>query len=225
MSSYTHPLTLQVQELFIDSELTPDATFIFLKEVNDLFVSQTILHSNDLPLVIRKLYAIDDNEMYSVISVCGVNGYEAVLMPQLPPFMFKQARTETVELLKASGKYAGKELYNEILKVGNLLHAVFALLKDSTRTSRRAIGNAELTQTVEFPDYETLKAFYECGRKVSYESMVEGEANLGYNNNIYLCAHCNKYHQGQPRVSTAPPVAEEVILGRYKTAWRRYHKI
>lgn len=225
MSSYTHPLTLQVQELFIDSELTPDVTFIFLKEVNDLFVSQTILHSNDLPLVIRKLYAIDDNEMYSVISVCGVNGYEAVLMPQLPPFMFKQARTETVELLKASGKYAGKELYNEILKVGNLLHAVFALLKDSTRTSRRAIGNAELTQTVEFPDYETLKAFYECGRKVSYESMVEGEANLGYNNNIYLCAHCNKYHQGQPRVATAPPVAEEVILGRYKTAWRRYHKI
>lgn len=225
MSSYTHPLTLQVQELFIDSELTPDATFIFLKEVNDLFVSHTILHSNNLPLVVRRLYSIDDNEMYSIISVCGVNGYEAVLLPQLPPFMFKKVRTETIELLKASGKYAGKELYNEILKVGNLLHAVFALLRDSTRTSRRAIGNGVMTQEIEFPDFETLKAFYECGRKVSYESVTEGEANLEYGNNIYLCVHCKKYHQGQPRVSTAPPVAEEVVLGRYKTAWRRYHKI
>lgn len=225
MSSYTHLLTLQVQELFIDSELTPDVTYVFLKEINDLFVSKTITQSNYLPAVVRRLYEIDDNAMYSVISVCGFDGYEAVLMPQLHPVMFKKARTETIGLLKASGKYTGKELHDEILKVGSLLRSIITLLNDSTRTSRRAIGNGVLTQKVEFPDYETLKAFYECGRKVSYESMGEGEANLEYNNNIYLCGHCNKYHQGKPRVSTAPPVAEEVILGRYKTAWRRYNKI
>lgn len=225
MSPYTHPLTLQVQELFIDSELTPDATCLFLKEVNDLFVSQTIIHSDNLPLVIRKLYAINDNEMYSIISVCHSGGYEAVLMPQLTPSMFKEVRKKTIELLKTSGKYSGEKLYNEILKVGSLLQSITILLKDSTRTSRRAIGDGVLTHEIEFPDFETLKAFYECGRKVSYESMVEGEANLEYNNNIYLCVHCSKYHQGQPRVSTAPPVAEEVILGRYRTAWRRYNKI
>lgn len=225
MSSYTHFLTLQVQELFLDSELTPDATCVFLKELNNLFVSKTITQSNYLPAVVRRLYEIDDNEMYSVISVCGFDGYEAVLMPQLHPVMFKKARTETIELLKASGKYVGKELYDEILKVGYLLQSVITLLNDSTRTSRRAIGNGVSTQEVVFPDYDTLKAFYECGRKVSYESMVEGEANLECNNNIYLCVHCSKYHQGQPRVSTAPPVAEKVLLGRYKTAWRRYNKI
>lgn len=226
MSSYTHPLTLQVQEVFINSELTPDATCLFLKELNDLFVSKTIIQSNNLPLVVRRLYAIDDGEMYSIISVCSSDGYEAVLMPQLPPFMFKKARTETIELLKLSGKYAGKDLYNEILKLGNLLNSVLTLLKDSTRTSRRAIGNGQPpTHEVEFPDYETLKAFYECGRKVSYETMIEGEANLEYNNSIYLCVHCSKYHQGKPRAFAAPSVAEEVILGRYRTAWRRYNKI
>lgn len=226
MSAKTHPLTLQVQELFIDSELTPDVTCLFLKEVNDLFISATIIQSDKLPLVISRLYAINDNEMYSVISVCGVEGYEAVLIPQLSPSTFKKARTETIKLLKSSGKYVGQDLFDEILKVGNLLNSVVRLLKDSTRTSRRAISNEMLpTHEVEFPDYKILKAFYECGRKVSYNSVPEGEANLEYNNSIYLCVHCKKYHQGQPRVTTAPLVPEEVVLGRYKTAWRRYNKI
>ena len=210
----------------MDSELTPDATGILLKDINDLFVGKTIVRSDNLPSVIRKLYAIDDNEMYSIISVCSSVSYEAILTPQFAPYMFKTARTNTIELLKSSGKYAGKDLHDEILKVGNLLNSVFGLLKHSTRTSRRAIGNGlPSTREFEFPDYEILKAFYECGRKVSYESVIEGEANLEYNNSIYLCTHCNRYHQGQPRVSTAPQVPEEVVLGRYRTTWRRYNKI
>lgn len=225
MVSYTHPLTQQVQELFIDSELTPDVTCLFLKELNDIFVGNTIMHSNNLPAVVRRLYEIDDNQIYSIISVCTLDGYEAVLLPQLLPEVFKNARNKTVELLKKSGKYAGKELYDEIFKLGALLAIVIRVLKHSTRTSRRAIGNGESSHEIEFPDYETLKAFYECGRKVAYASFGEGEANLEYNNNVYLCIHCNKYHQGQPKAATAPPVAEEVILGRYRTAWRRYNKI
>jgi hypothetical protein len=226
MSPYTHPLTLQVQELFIGSELTPDVTCLFLSEINDFFVSHTIIHSDNLPLVVSRLYEIDDKEMYSVISVCGVTGYEAVLIPQMVPAMFKKIRTETIEFIKASGKYSGQELYAEIDKVGGLLNAVNRLLRDSTRTSRRAISNdISPSQEIEFPEYDALKAFYKCGRKVAYKTVIEGETNLEYGNTIYLCVHCNEYHQGKNRVSNAPVVAEEIMMGRYKTAWRRYHKI
>jgi hypothetical protein len=224
MSAKTHPLTLQVQELFTDSDLTPEVTSLLLNELDEYFVSNTLDYSDNLPSVVRNLYEIGDNEMYTIISVCGFNGYEAVLIRPLQ-HIIKAASQKTIDFLRESGHYEKYALHAEILKVNTLLKTVLELLRNSTRTTRRAIGNGVATEEIEFPDYETLKAFYECGRKVTYESMAEGEAKLEYVNNIYLCVHCNKYHQGQPKVSTAPPVAEEVMLGRYRTAWRRYNKI
>lgn len=224
MSVKTHPLTLQVQELFIDSALTPEATRLLLDELDRYFVSSTLDHSANLPSVVSNLYAIGDHKMYTIISVCGFNSYEAVLIPPLQNII-KPSSQKTINFLRESGKYEKHALHAEITKVNSLLKDVLELLKNSTRTTRRAIGNGVPTPEVDFPDYETLKAFYECGRKVSYKSIAEGEANLEYLNNIYLCAHCNRYHQGQSKVSSAPPVAEEVKLGRYRTAWRRYNKI
>lgn len=222
--SFNHPLTLQIQELFTDSELSPEANYVLLEELNSYFVRNTLNYSNNLPEVVQSLYAIGDHKMYTIISVCGFNGYEAVLMPPLQ-HLIKSSSQKTINLLKSSGNYENQLLHEEIKKLNRLTKAVLELLKDSTRTSRRAIGHGTATQEVEFPDYDTLKVFYECGRKVTYESVTEGESNLEYGNNVYLCVHCGKYHQGKAKVSSAPPVAEEVILGRYKTAWRRYNKV
>lgn len=224
MAIKTHPLTLQVQELFTDSELSPEATCLLLEELDSYFVKNTLHYSDNLPEVVQRLYAIGDQQMYTIISVCGFNGYEAVLLPPLQ-HLIKSSSQKTINLLKSSGNYESELLHEEIKKLNRLTKAVLELLKDSTRTSRRAIGHGVATQEFEFPDYEILKAFYECDRKVAYESIAEGESNLEYGNNVYLCVHCSKYHQGKAKVSTAPPVAEEVVLGRYKTAWRRYNKV
>ena len=186
-------------------------------------MKNTLHYSDNLPEVVQRLYAIGDQQMYTIISVCGFNGYEAVLLPPLQ-HLIKSSSQKTINSLKVPVTMKGTTARRN--KVANLLtKAVLELLKDSTRTSRRAIGHGVATQEFEFPDYEILKAFYECGRKVAYESIAEGESNLDYGNNVYLCVHCSKYHQGKAKVSTAPPVAEEVILGRYKTAWRRYNKV
>lgn len=224
MPSYKNPLTLQVQELFIDSELTPEVTGMLLDELNGYFTSKTLLHSNDIPTVIRHLYSIGDHERYSIISVCGFHGYEAVLIPSLQPFL-KSTSHKTISFLKESGKYEREVLHAEILKVNQLLKAVLELLRNSTRTTRRAIGHNELAEEFEFPDNETLKVFYECGRKISYDSIETVLNELNDETNAYLCKHCGRYHQGRFSVPGATPVPEGVMQGRYKTAWRRYKKI
>ena len=222
MQAYTHPLTLQVQELFIDSDLTPDVTCLLLAELNTYFETRTIAHSDNLPVLVKTLYARNDNAMYSIISVCDVGGYEAVLITPLQ-HIIKESSQQALTYLKASGQYEGVTLHTEISKLNALLKVVLELLKNSTRTSRKAIGDS--VKEIDFPDDETLQVFYECGRKVSYDSLEEGEDSLDEENNVYLCRHCNKYHQGRASAVNAPPVDYEVKLGRYKTAWRRYHKI
>lgn len=208
----------------MDSTLSPDATRFLLNELDSSFAKGTLAYSSDLPYVVRSLYAIGDQEMYSIISVCGFEGYEAVLVPPLMT-LTKSSLVSTIQMLKDSGKYEKESLQTEIAKATQLLRAVLELLRDSTRTSRRAIGHGVATEEFEFPDYEILKAFYECGRKVAYESIAEVESNLESGNDVYLCVHCSKYHQGKSKLYSAPPVAEEVILGRYKTAWRRYNRV
>lgn len=226
MSSYKHPLTLQVQDLFTDSALTPDVTRILLDELDGYFMSITLDHSRNLPSVVDNLYAIGDHEMYSIISVCGVESYEAVLIPSLQ-HLIKGSSQQTLTFLRESGKYEKQSLHVEITKVIQLLKAVLELLRNSTLTTRRAIGSGVgvPTKDITFPDYETLKVFYECGRKVAYQSDEEGKEKLFSCNSLYLCVHCNKYHQGRPSIPNPPPVSEAIILSRYKLAWRRYNKI
>jgi hypothetical protein len=226
MSSYKHPLTLQVQELFTDSELTPDVTRLLLEELDEYFTSVTLDYSDNLPSVVNNLYAIGDHEMYSIISVCGFNSYEAVLIPPLQ-HLIKASSQKTIAFLRESGKYEKQTLHAEITKVIQLLKSVLELLRDSTLTTRRAIGSGVgvPTKEIDFPDYQTLKIFYECGRKVTYESDTEGIEKLFSCNSLYLCAYCNKYHQGRTSGPNPLPVSEEIILSRYKLAWRRYNKI
>jgi hypothetical protein len=222
MPFFTHPLTLQVQEIFTESDLAPEVTRLLLDELNSYFVRHTITYSENLPAIVETLYAIADQKMYTIVSVCDFHGYKAVLLPPLQ-HLIKDSSKETITRLKMSGKYEGVSLHAEIMKVNTLLKHVLELLRSSTRSTRKAIGLEG--KEVEFPDDETLKIFYECGRKVSYDSKEHAESNVTSENALYRCRHCNKFHQGRKKAVTAPPVDYEVKLGRYKTAWRRYHKI
>lgn len=223
MRTNLHPLTLQVQELFLDSNLTPKVNLMLLKGIDDYFQQQTIACSNNMPQLVDKLYLIGDNEMYTIISTCNHSGYHAALMPAIQGIIRSSAK-DTIKYIKESGEYQKEDLSKVIKDVNVLMKSVLLVLRDSTRTTRRAIGTTDFKE-VEFPDYETLKVFYECERKVRYGSVEEGNAGMIAGNNIYLCPHCSGYHQGQARVAGAPEVPLNVQLGRYKTAWRRYNNV
>lgn len=207
----------------MDSNLTPKVNFLLLEGIDKYFKERTIEVSDNLPHLVKKLYAIGDGNLYTIISICNHDGYQAVLLPPLTQFIRHSAK-EAINFLKESREYNNESLGKPIREINTLMKVALEILRDSTRSSRKAIGDIPAGE-VEYPDYETLKSFYECGRKVKYDSLEEAESKLAESNNVYLCDRCSHYHQGRPIAHKAPVVPEEIKLGRYKTVWRRYHKI
>lgn len=225
MSSYCkNPLAQQIQELFVDSPLTPDLTALFLSSLDDVFMKHTIMCSDNLPAVVEHLYGIDDGNMYAVISVATVDEYKAVLIPLLSPII-RGAAVPVINHLKESGLYAGVTLNEEIKKLTKFLSFVLEVLTNSIKTKRKAIGNGGNPNEVVFPDDEVLRAFYECGRKVAYPSADTSGIVVYSENSLYHCKRCQQYHQGRTSVANAPVVPDEIMMSRYKSTWRRYKKI
>lgn len=223
MSAERHPLTLQVEELFLNSNLTPKLNFLLLQGIDDYFKQQTIEISDNLPYLVKQLYSIADDELYTIISWCNHDGYQAVLLHPLSQFIRESAK-ETIRFVKESDEYRNKSLEKAIRGVNALMKIVLEVLKDSTRTTRKAIGYVPAPE-VEYPDFATLKRFYECDRKVRYDTYEEAESNLAEQNDAYACPHCFRYHQGRATLRNAPAIPEEITRGRYQTVWRRHHKI
>lgn len=206
----------------MSSHLTPEVNFMLLKGIDDYFKSQTIEITDNLPRLVKKLYAIGDGKLYTIIGVCYQDQYEAVLTTPLLNFI-RSSSQEAISFLKESSE-RGESLEIAIRDVNDFMKVVLEVLRNSTLSSRKAIGDSAVKE-VEYPDYGTLKAFYECGRKVKYHSYEEAESNLERVNSIYLCSSCSHYHQGRAVARNAPPLPEDIKLSRYKTVWRRYHKI
>lgn len=223
MRTERHPLTLQIQDIFLASHLSPDLNFLLIEGIDDYFKNSTLAISDDLPRLVKKLYSIDDNKIYTIISVCSQDQYQAVLLTPLLSFINHSSKN-AITFLKQSGELSGHALADAIKDVNDLMKIALELLRDSTLSSRRAIGDKPV-EDIEYPDYETLKSFYECGRKVKYSSYEEAESNLDAVNSVYLCPLCSQYHQGQSTARKSPPIPEDIKLIRYKKIWRRYHKI
>lgn len=222
MEAERHPLTLLMEELFISSHLTPAITSCLLRGVDSYFKANTIAISDNIPALTEQLYSIGDNEMYTIVSFCNQQGYQAVLLPQTTHFI-RHSSQEAVKYIRESENYQKEQIAEEIGKINRLMKAALYILRDSTRTSRQAIGLSN--KTIDFPDFETLERFYQCGRKTQYLSQDDAMTNLSKDNRVYQCPHCTYYHQGRTALQNAPTIPHEIKLGRYKTAWRRYHKI
>lgn len=222
MITERHPLTEQVEELFLSSELSPTITNDLLDTVDQYFKDKTVEIGDHLPSVINNLYAIEDHKLYSIISICYRDRYEAVLIPSLVHFIL-HVQKGVLNRVKLSEQYQGVELGKVVSNVNKLLRLIYETLGSSMVTTRRAVGVDEKAPVV-FPDVETLKVFYECKRKVKYASKVEAEQAMVSRYEAYRCLHCSHYHVGQPSV-TGVTLPESVRLARYKRVWRRYHKI
>lgn len=223
MTTERHPLTLQVQEIFLNSHLSPNINFLLIEGIDEYFKRSTLDISDNLPRLIKKLYSIGDNKIYTVISICSQNQYKAVLISPLTHFINHSAKN-AITFLRQSGAFNGNTLQTAIKDVNDLMKIALEVLRDSILSSRKAVGDKPI-EDVDYPDYETLKSFYECGRKMKYSSYEEAESNLDAVNSVYLCPICSYYHQGRAPSVKSLPISEDIKLSRYKKIWRRYHKI
>lgn len=222
MTIQRHLLTLQIQELFLDSKLPPNVTLMLFNEIDAFFVGETIQQSDSIPPLLQQLYALDDDEYYSIINVSYLDGYQAVLLPALRKNIWRGSFSGTQKYIKET-YFNDKEVLREMMdSLNRLTETIQKMLTISTRTTRKAVGITPYAD-ITFPDDETLKLFFECGRKIAYKSLEDVRNNLEEGNTMYRCSHCAKYHQGKAKAADAPVIPENVQLMRYRAVWRRYH--
>lgn len=211
-----------VDEIF---SMSPTSPFVTNKAVNLLktyYRENTIMVSDDFPEIKEALYSIEDHQMYTIFSLCfeDVYSYHLMLAKKVMPF---DVLTNIIGSVKEELELTGPEIGELYAALKEPIFVLSEVLKSSTRTSRRAIGFG--INEIPLPDMDELKTFYECGRKASYVTQQEAEkvAEGQKENAAYKCPHCGLYHQGRP--PTGDKIADEIMLSRYVTAWRRYHKI
>lgn len=186
------------------------------------YTKATIMVSHSYPEPIAALYSLNDNEMYSLISLSFADDKDVFfLLPaqDIPPHKVVKA---FLAQLKMRNNYTGAETMEVVKNITVITHALHEALTSSTRTTRRAVGNNGKNVAV-LPSMIKLKVFYECGRKKRYSSSEEAKNDLDIGNDTYACDHCGGYHQGkQP---TGQSIPRHIMEGRYTTAWRRYYHI
>lgn len=190
-------------------------------ELHRHYDKATLMVSDDYPTIIDTLYGFNDNEMYSVLSLSFEDEYTFFLLPTSAVASNKPINAFLAQL-KMRNDYNGEETMEVVLALHGITRALNEILVNSTRTSRKAVGNNN-KPVPKLPSMATMKVFYECGRKAKYVSVNEADVRLGAGNNVYECEHCGLLHQGKEPTGQAIP--QYIMNGRYSTAWRRYHKV
>lgn len=218
-----HPVTCQLQPLFDSTSLDAVAVELCRQAVDDYFQQSIFFESESFLEVLNTLYALNDNNLYSILQIGNSTGYTYFLMPQRQGFRRAVAKPP-YEYLKSSEHYQRENLAVELKKVQGLVDAIcVCVMKTLTYMTRRATGIKE-AEEVHYPSFEELKLFYECKRKMAYDSVDAVTAGLFEENEAYLCSHCQKHHQGKSP-SKVEEVADTSYLKRYKRAWRMRHRL
>lgn len=214
-----HPVTQQLQPLFDSTSLDVMAVDLCKQAVDEYFREIIFFESEDFIETLNTLYALNDKKTYSILQIGSDSGYTYFLMPSQQGLRWVVSHS-AFRYLKESGKYQGKLLGVEQMKAHKLAGSiVVAVTKNLTYMKRSATGIKEEVE-VEYPPTETLKLFYECGRKIAYESTAEAEAGLWDGNDVYLCRHCEKYHQGKSPKENEVEVNDQTRLKRFQRVWR-----
>lgn len=213
-------LSAIVDEVLSLSTLPPNITSKLRTVLINYYDSIILLVSDDYPTVAQRLYEINDNEMYAIISLCSVDEYSFFLV-QVNKIKAGSVFKKFVEQIKKDYNFSNNEIGTVISKIIQLKIGLNELLDNSIRTKRKSTGYSLLK--VVLPPMITMKKFYECERKTSYSNKEEALQNVSNKNEIYLCHYCSKYHQG--KAPTGQNIPKEIIEGRYQTTWRRYHHV
>lgn len=222
--SELHPVTQQLQPLFNSTSLDAGAVDLCKQAVDEYLREIIFFESEDFVETLNTLYALNDKKTYSLLQIEDDAGYTYFLMPSRQGLR-AVALNSACLYLKESGKYQRELLKVEQMKAQALAGSVVVeVAKNLTYMKRSATGIKDEVE-VEYPPVETLTLFYECERKIAYESAYEAEAGLRGGNDVYLCRHCGKHHQGKSPKEAEVQVDEQTRLKRFQRVWRYSHNL
>ena len=217
----THVFETVVDEVLTVSAAKPVMVSALRAALLSYYDEHVLFVTDDYPACVDMLYGFNDKKIYSILSLSFVDEYVFILMraDKVSPRQIVSSIINDVK--KSNPDLTGPEIQNVVFKALEVKNALIELLVSSTRTSRKAAGDD--IKTVVLPDMAVMQAFYECGRKVQYGSTVEAAEHVTGDNEVYVCTHCGLYHQGKS--PTGQTVPQNIMEGRYRTAWRRYHGV
>jgi len=214
-------LSAAVDEALSLSECTPDIVSSMREILINHLDTHTVMATDHYPDAIDVLYNMNDNKMYSIVSLSFVDEYLYFVI--LAEDLRADALVRNfVNNMKASRTLLSEEIGVFVRSITSGFKVFHEIMGDSTRTTRRAVGTNNIEVAV-LPSDEVLKAFYECGRKTAYSSSEAVLQDLNGENQPYLCKHCGLYHQGKE--PTGQSIPEHIMQGRHRTAWRRYYNV
>lgn len=207
-----------VDEVLSWSNVPPTITSRLRTAISAHYSQSLIMVDDFYPDVVNTLYALNDQGVYSIISLSFVDEYIFMLLPEDKVNLRNPVRSVLKEWKKENSHLSGAEIGEVARQVSTVQSNLNDILRDSTRTTRVATG----LHAKEFimPDVEVMQRFYECGRKHSYATAAEAADHLHLENGIYECSWCHGYHQGH--APTGMTIPREIMEGRWRTAWRRY---
>jgi len=211
-----------VDEALSLSDLPPYILTILSESIKSFYDENTVTAIDDpgIPEITKFLYELDDNKLYSIVSLCYQDKYTHFLLPAENVKLPFRA-TDIIKLAREKYNLQGKEISDFAMKLKKVSHIFNEIFSSSTRTTRRAVGNDG--KEVVLPSVDELERFYKCGRKHRYESLESAAEALSGVNDAYLCSFCNGWHQG--KTPTGQSIPQHVQEGRWVTAWRRYHGV
>jgi hypothetical protein len=211
-----------IDESLTLSNCSPYVTGLMREVFISHYATHTLFVSDNYPEIINVLYGMNDQKMYSIVSLSFVDEYMFFLLPldQVSP---RDAIREIISEVKQHTNFSNLELGKLIKNIHEVKFMLQMVFDSSIRTSRKAVGNNIVVSEPVLPPIEEMKRFYECERKTIYSSTEDATQKLSGVNEVYTCPHCGKLHQGQKPTGMAVP--QNVMEGRYRTAWRRYHGI
>ena len=225
-SLLNHPVARALNNFEPVGKLDEDVLSYVVTMLSKHTIEHIIFRSSDYNETLGFVYGLNDNELYTVISAPHEDHYDFFVIHSdyfhsrsAHHRHFNEVRYACVDFLKNLNRYEGQQLSQHLKDMGDAIKD----MKDSlSYTARRATGVKE-QQEVVYPPFDRLKLFYECERKVRYDSLQEGLKNCEDWNTVFQCEHCNHYHQGRPRQVAPEEVDPAKTLQRYQVTWKRYH--
>lgn len=211
-----------IDEALTLSSCSPRITNLMREVFIAHYATHTLYVSDNYPEIINVLYGMNDSKMYSIVSLSFVDEYMFFLLPleQVSP---RNSIRKIIVEVKKKNNFSNLELGILIKQIHEMKTMLQELFDSSVRTSRKAVGSNDIVSEPVLPSMEDMKRFYECERKATYSSTENATLKLSGVNEVYTCLHCGNLHQGQK--PTGMTVPKNVMEGRYRTAWRRYHGI
>lgn len=218
-----HPVTVAVEPLFANSSLDSRIVDVCRRAFDEYLEDNIFFTSNDFVEAMNALYSLNDGKTYRVLQIDTDSKATYFLMPCKQGLRFAISHSG-YRYLKESGNFNEKVFPIEAKNIATLTNALMTSLNKTLTCMKRVATGIKDEVEVEYPPIEILQRFYECGRKIPYDSHADVVDALWDYNDAYRCRHCGKYHQGKTP-SESESIDDETRLKRFQRVWRYMHNL